>query len=224
MNVRKKLLFLFAAMLLPSVARASIMYGDLDVRGGVVGGVRNLGPENLVLSLSGGTLKVQCVNAAGTIADCSATNPGWITLPSNTAGQTKNFKITTSATFGDSTAGDSDFVGTGTCSWGTTAATAWGQNMPLLLGYFHDGTNAHPVLARGPVLTSGASTNIGYQDVCPSSASQNNVIALTSTNVTSTHANKFRRNNSASQVLSAQNSDFLAGGRSVIGSLIYRAF
>ena len=100
------------------------------------------------------------------------------------------YKITSSPQFGDATAGDSDFVGTGTCSWGTTAAVAWGNALPVLIGAFHDGTTIVIGMARGPVLTTGASTNIGYQDVCPSSASQNNVLAMTASNVTTSHATK----------------------------------
>jgi hypothetical protein len=186
--LRKKLtgLLVAALCLLPSLGQAYTINGNLDVRGNIIGGVRRIGEtNNLTLSLASGTLKIQCGNA-----DCSTSNPGWITLPSNTAGQMVTYKVTSSPTFGDATAGDSDFVGTGTCSWGTTAAVAWGNAMPLLLVAAHDGSTVVFGMARGPVLTTGASTNIGYQDNCPSSASQNNVIFMTSTNVTSTHANK----------------------------------
>lgn len=188
MSFKKKLtgLLVAALCLLPSFGQALTINGNLDVRGNIVGGVRRIGEtNNLTLSLASGILKIQCGNA-----DCSTSNPGWITLPSNTAGQMVTYKITSSPQFGDATAGDSDFVGTGTCSWGTTAAVAWGNDMPILLGAFHDGTTVVFGMARGPVLTTGASTNIGYQDNCPSSADQKNVIAMTSTNVTSTHANK----------------------------------
>lgn len=188
MQLKKKLsgLLIAALCLLPSLGQAYTIQDNLDVRGNIVGGVRRIGEtNNLTLSLASGILKIQCGNA-----DCSASNPGWITLPSNTAGQMVTYKITSSPQFGDATAGDSDFVGTGTCSWGTTAAVAWGNAMPLLLVAAHNGTTVVFGMARGPVLTTGASTNIGYQDNCPSSASQNNVIFMTSTNVTSSHANK----------------------------------
>ena len=188
MRFFKKFAGLFGAalLLLPSLGQAYTINGNLDVRGNVVGGIRSIGEtNNLTLSLASGILKIQCGNA-----DCSTSNPGWVTLPSNTAGQMVTYKITTSPQFGDATAGDSDFVGTGTCSWGTTAAVAWGNALPVLIGAFHDGTTLVIGMARGPVLTTGASANIGYQDNCPSSASQNNVIAMTSTNVTSSHANK----------------------------------
>lgn len=93
----------------------------------------------------------------------------------------------------DAHASDSDFVGTGTMSWGTTAAVAWGNDMPFLLGICtadDSGTTPVMVIARGPVATTGASTNIGYHDNAPSSASQNNVFALTASNITATHANR----------------------------------
>lgn len=188
MRFFKKFAGLFAAALLlvPSLGQAYTINGNLDVRGNVVGGVRRIGDtNNLTLSLASGILKIQCGNA-----DCSTSNPGWVTLPSNTAGQMVTYKITSSPQFGDATAGDSDFVGTGTCSWGTTASVAWGDAMPILLGAFHDGTTVVFGMARGPVFTTGASTNIGYQDNCPSSADQKNIIAMTSSNVTSSHANK----------------------------------
>lgn len=93
----------------------------------------------------------------------------------------------------DAHASDSDFVGTGTMSWGTTAAVAWGNDMPFLLGICtadDSGTTPVMVIARGPVATTGASTNIGYHDNAPSSASQNNVFALTASNITVSHANR----------------------------------
>ena len=193
MRLKKKLAGLLIAVLclLPSFGQAYTIQDSLDVRGNIVGGVQGLGSNNLSLSLASGILKIQCIPASGIAADCSATNPGWITIPGSVAGgQTRTYKITSSPQFGDATAADSDFVGTGTCSWGTTAGVAWGNDMPILIGAFHNGTTLVFGLARGPVLTTGASSNIGYQDNCPSSPSQNNVIAMTSTNVTSSHANK----------------------------------
>lgn len=192
MRFLKKFAGLFAAalLLLPAIGQAYTVNGNLDVRGNIVGGSPTLADTNLSLSLSGGTLTVQCIGTSGTAATCSTSNPGWVTIGHTTAGQRKTYKITSSITFDDDSAGDSDFQGTGTCSWGTTAAVAWANTLPILIGVMSDGTTPVLVLARGPVLTSGASTNIGYKDVCPSSASQNNVIALTATNVTSSHANQ----------------------------------
>jgi hypothetical protein len=187
MRFFKKFAGLFAAalLLIPSLGNAYTINGNLDVRGNVNGGLQRIGSVNLTLSLSGGTLKIQCGNA-----DCSASNPGWVTLPSTTAGQIKTYKVTSSPTFGDSTAGDSDFVGTGTCSWGTTAGVAWSNTLPILIGATHDNSTLVFILARGPVRTTGSSSNIGYQDVCPSTADQTNVIAMTSSNVTSSHADR----------------------------------
>ncbi len=188
MNFKKKFfhLLIAALCLFPALAQPSIINGNLDVRGNIVGGVRTIGPTNLTLNLSGGSLSIRCGNAI-----CSTSNPGWLTLPSNTAGQMQTFKITSAPSFqDDANVSDSDFVGNGTCSWGTTAGAAWPNNVPLLIGVVHDGTSPVFLLARGPVMATGASTNIGYKDNCPSSASQTNIIAMTSTDVTSTHANK----------------------------------
>lgn len=137
------------------------------------------------LSLAAGLLKIVGDNGS----DLSSSNPMYIVAANSTGGKTV-LTYTTSPSFSDSTAGDSDFVGTGTWSWGTTAAVAWANDMPILLQAGTDGTTPHVFMCRGPVLTTGASTNIGYQDNAASSASQNNVGAMTATNVSSTHANQ----------------------------------
>ncbi len=142
---------------------------------------------NLRLTLGSGTIKLVGHNGS----DLSSTNVGILRVPSDTAGLWNELLFTSSPDFNDSTNGtDSDFVGTGTMSWGTTAAVAWATDMPILFGVCTDGSTPIIVMARLPVPTTGASSNIGYKDNAPSAASQNNVIAWTGTNVTTTHANR----------------------------------
>ncbi len=142
---------------------------------------------NMRLSYSSGTFKV--VGHDGN--DLSATNRGIVIAHNNSGTGFNVCEFTSSPSFQDDAhAGDSDFVGTGTMSWGTTAATAWSPAMPFLLGVCTDGTTPIMVIARGPVGDTGASSNIGYWDNAPSAASQNNVFALTATNVTVTHASQ----------------------------------
>lgn len=142
---------------------------------------------NMKLSLASGTLSIVGLDGNA----ISATNPAYVVAKGATAGSFDVLEFTSALTFQDDAhASDSDFVGSGTGSWGTTAAVAWGNDMPILLGVCTDGTTPIVVMARLPVLTTGASTNIGYKDVAPSSANQKNVWAWTTTNVTTTHADK----------------------------------
>lgn len=143
-------------------------------------------PINMKLSLSAGTFSVVGHNGSA----LSATNPGFV-YAKNTSGGFSLLTFTSSPSFQDDAhATDSDFVGSGTMSWGTTAAVAWANDMPFLLGVCTDGTTPIMVIGRVPSLTTGANTNIGYWDTAPSSASQTNVFALTTTNVTVTHASQ----------------------------------
>lgn len=142
---------------------------------------------NMRLSYSSGTFKV--VGLDGN--DLSSTNRGIVVAFNNSGTGFNVLEFTSSPSFQDDAhVSDSDFVGTGTMSWGTTAATAWGNDMPFLLGVCTDGSTPIMVIARGPVADTGASTNIGYIDNAPSSASQSNVFALTASDVTSSHANQ----------------------------------
>lgn len=140
---------------------------------------------NMKLALSGGTLSIVGQNGSA----LAPSNPGYV-VAQNESGQKVLLTFTSSPSFGDSTAGDSDFVGTGTWSWGTTAGVAWATDMPILISVGSDGTTPYAFMSRGPVLTTGAGTNIGYADNAPSAAAQTNVGAMTTTNVTATHANK----------------------------------
>jgi hypothetical protein len=141
--------------------------------------------QNLSLSLSAGVLSVVGLDGAA----ISSSNPAYV-VARNATGGFNVLTFTSAITFNDDAHADSNFVGTGTGSWGTTAAVAWADTMPFLLGVCTDGTTPIFVMARLPVGTTGASTNIGYKDVAPSSANQANVWALTSTDVTTTHANQ----------------------------------
>lgn len=141
------------------------------------------------MNLSSGTFSI--VGADGNALSASNKMKAVIR---DSVGKPITVTFTTGPSFQDDAhAVDTDFVGTGTMSWGTTASTAWSPAMPFLLGICSaddSGTTPIMVLGRGPVLTTGASSNIGYWDNAPSVASQNNVFALTATNVTATHANR----------------------------------
>ncbi len=139
--------------------------------------------HNFKLTLASGTLTLDGINNTWT-----STRGGYVNQNFGSTNRIINF--TAAQTFQDSSHGvDSDFVGTGTMSLGTTAAVAWGSAMPFLVGVCTDGTTPIVVMSRLPVATTGASNNIGYKDNAPSVASQKNVIAWTTTNVTVTHAN-----------------------------------
>lgn len=142
---------------------------------------------NMRISYASGLFKV--VGFDGN--DLSATNKGIVVAYNNSGTGFNVLEFTSSPSFQDDAhASDSDFVGTGTMSWGTTAAVAWGNDLPILIGVGTDGTTPVMFLARGPVSTTGAASNIGYHDNAPSAASQNNVFALTGSNVTASHANQ----------------------------------
>lgn len=140
---------------------------------------------NCRLSLSAGVLTLQ--NTGGN--NLSVTDPAIFKWRDNTTSRWQQAIFTASPTFQDSASGNSGFVGTGTFSWGTTAAVAWANDMPLLIGVCSNGTTPIIVMARLPVPTMGVAANIGYKDVAPATPSQNNVVAWTATNITVSHAN-----------------------------------
>lgn len=109
---------------------------------------------NLSFTHSAGTLTI--AGADGTAL--SATNPGFVVLASNaTAGQMVQHKITANQTLTVS-----DMTGN---TFGTTASTAWGDNMPLYLGFVADASDANlePIVCRIPnlVVTSSSSSHLG---------------------------------------------------------------
>lgn len=90
--------------------------------------------SNLGISYSGGTFTVKGANGS----DLSTTNVAFVTIPSNTAGQSVTIPITNNYQFTDA-AGTGDISGN---SWGTSSG-AWGNAMPFFLYAVLKTTNDH---------------------------------------------------------------------------------
>lgn len=147
------------------------------------------GLDQFSLSLSSGTLSLK--DAEGNTI--STSNPVKIQLR-HTDGTLKTYYITEEFTFrDDANATKSDFLNSGSTDgmeFGVTAATAFGNARPLVIGWLHDGTNAYPAFSFDPtVRSSGAASNIGYKEVKASSPSDSNIVVWTTTNITTSHAN-----------------------------------
>lgn len=110
---------------------------------------------NLGISYSAGTLSVTSANGTA----LSASNAGYITLPTGTAGQMNSLSLTANQTFVDA-AGSSTINNN---SFGTSAAT-WAVDMPFYLYAASDSTDANPIflIARIPhIKTTPVAGNIG---------------------------------------------------------------
>lgn len=155
----------------------------------IISGTKKTGIENISFSLAAGTITMQDINGQS----INSTNPVDIYLP-NFSGVYIKYRISETFTFNDYTnATDSDFyTGAAGMTFGTTTGVAWGSARPLAIGFLHDGSTAYPSFSFNPkISSSGASTNIGYKDTPPATPSDSNVVAWTTTDITSTHANKF---------------------------------
>lgn len=139
--------------------------------------------SNLGLSLSGGRLKI--VDAGGD--DLSTTNPGWVTVPSNTAGRLVTLKITVAThLIDDASSGSSDIVGE---LWNTSTGVAWGNSRPFfvyLVNVDDTDTNAFFAISPNPSesLTPSSSTKIGYHGNPSSANTDFDFFGMTATNVT----------------------------------------
>lgn len=103
--------------------------GDGKLKNGVIefAGANTPGwISNLGLSYSAGTLKI--VDAQG--EDLSPNNPGFVTVPSTTAGQIVTLKVTTSLSFNDDTHASSNLTGLG---FGITESVNWSLPMPFFI-------------------------------------------------------------------------------------------
>lgn len=152
-------------------------------------GKLNSGLENFSLNLSSGTLTLKD-SYGNTI---SPENPVRIELR-HTDGTIKVYYIREEFTFrDDNNATKSDFLNAGSTDgmeFGKTAATAWGNPYPVCIGWLHNGTTAYPAFSLDPRFrSSGASSNIGYKQVKASVPSDSNIVAWTSTDITSSHSN-----------------------------------
>lgn len=141
------------------------------------------------LSLSAGRLKL--VGADGN--DPSATNPVFFNVPSSTTGSwdTITFTSTTHCLIDDSSTADSYFrAGAGT-PWGTTAGTAWAEDLPLCGYVTTDGTTPAFFLSRRfDHSRVPAATYLGYKDTPPATPLDLNCFFMSASNLTSSHQAK----------------------------------
>lgn len=92
---------------------------------------------NLGLSYSAGILTIKGANGS----NLSATNPAYITVPSNvTPGKLISYTLTANQTLQDSASGASWMVNN---SFGTSVVTSWNQDMPFYLYAAGDSTDAN---------------------------------------------------------------------------------
>lgn len=136
--------------------------------------------SNLGISLSAGVLSL--VDAAGTAL--SATNYGWVTVPSTTAGRFSTLKITAGGSFQD-VVGSSDLTN---LEFGISTGANWAQDMPFFLYVANransniDGVDGSSVffLSRNPSLTATPSSvnDIGDTGAISANDSQNVILIL----------------------------------------------
>lgn len=124
----------------------------------------------------------------------SVSNPVWFRFPNPSGGfqyLTATFTSSANCVIQDSSSADSWFNGGGGTSFGVQTGTgvAW-NDLPFAIKLIYNGGTPILGLSRDPAsVTVGASTNLGYKDVPPSSQNQNNVMLFTTTNQIATYAN-----------------------------------
>ena len=129
-----------------------------------------------------------------TIADAqgaavTSTNPGWVTVPSTTAGQLVTLKVNTALSFTDDS-GSSDLAGLG---FGITETVHWASDMPFWLYTVNransniDGADGSSTffLSRDPRMytTPSAANDIGDTGTIPVNDSQNVILLMQSATV-----------------------------------------
>ena len=137
--------------------------------------------SNLGITLSGGTLTI--TDAQG--AALSTSNPGWVTLPSTTAGQLITLQVTANASFKDDTHASSDLTNLG---FGVTETANWANDVPFFLYAANranstiNGVDGNSVffLSRRPNFTTmnGTANNIGDTGAIPVNDGQDVVLIL----------------------------------------------
>lgn len=142
--------------------------------------------SNVGVGLAAGVFSV--FDAQG--ASFSATNPGWVTVPSTTAGQLATLKITANHTFNDDSHASSDLSNLG---FGITEAADWANDMPFFLYVVNrsnsnlDGVDGSSSLfiARHPCMhTTPASANdIGDIGAIPVNDSQDVILIMSDVTV-----------------------------------------
>lgn len=140
--------------------------------------------SNLGLDLTAGVLKI--TDAGGT--DLSGTNPGWVTIPSTTAGRLVTLEATAATHLIEDASGTSDIVGE---EFGTTAGTAWGSVRPFFIYAVNSDDTASGLafaISPDPTLsTSPATANSGFHGNPAATPSDSNFFYMTSSDVTATH-------------------------------------
>lgn len=136
---------------------------------------------NLGLSLSGGTLSI--TGSDGTAL--SATNPGFVHVPSATAGQSVVLKVTTPASFNDDNHASSHLTNFG---FGVTETANWANDVPFFLYVINransnlDGADGSSVfaLARNPAMKTSpaAANNIGDTGAISVTDDQTSILIL----------------------------------------------
>ena len=137
--------------------------------------------SNLGISLSGGVLSI--VDAQG--AALTQSNPGWVTVPSTTAGQMVTLKVTVGGSFNDDAHASSDLTNVG---FGITEAAHWANDMPFFLYVVNransnidgaDGSSAF-FLARDWRMstTPSSADDIGDTGAIPANDSQTVILIL----------------------------------------------
>lgn len=137
--------------------------------------------SNLGISLSGGTLSI--VDAQG--ATLTDENPGFVTVPSTTAGQMVTLKVTVGGSFNDDSHASSHLTNFG---FGITETAAWANDMPFFLYVINrgnsdiDGADGSSVfcLARNPAMATSPSSgnNIGDQGANPVTDDQTSILIM----------------------------------------------
>lgn len=145
--------------------------------------------NNLGIKLTAGVLSI--VDASPSGAALSATNPGYVTMNSATAGALITLKVTVGGFFNDDNNASSSLTNIG---FGITEGVNWAQDVPYFLFLANlsdsavDGADGHSAffLSRNPALNvTPASTLIGDQNTAPSTDSQNSIIILDDVTVAS---------------------------------------
>lgn len=129
--------------------------------------------SNLGITLSGGVLSITDISGS----TLSASNPGYVTIPSATGGQNLMLNVVAAPTLQDATHGTPQILG----RWGTTASVAWGSPMPVYIGVVKDQTDATTVRffwTRNPAMTTtpASTNNIGIGGTAPVTSSQTNIV------------------------------------------------
>jgi len=137
--------------------------------------------SNLGIDLTAGVLSI--VDAQG--ATITSSNPGWVTVPSTTAGQLVTLPVTTALSFNDDSHASSSLGGLG---WGLTETVAWAQDRPFFLYVVNransdlDGTagNSCFFLSAIPnlITTPSDGDNIGDNGTIPVNDTQNVILIM----------------------------------------------